>query len=155
VLAVERLYEILSSVSLFDDHLLRRMIMDDINPQFIKTPSGEELVVFTRAEFEALRRAAEGDDDDDVAIFDARMRELNAGLDSRLPPQVSAFMLKGTSLLKAVRKWRRLTQAQLAAKSDVAQGYISDIEGGKKKGTLEVLATLAKALSVDERWLLP
>jgi hypothetical protein len=47
-------------------------------PQIIRTPSGEELVVLPRAEYEALLERAdhEGEDADDVAIYDARKAEL-------------------------------------------------------------------------------
>ncbi|WP_163591167.1 helix-turn-helix domain-containing protein, partial [Klebsiella pneumoniae] len=35
----------------------------------------------------------------------------------------------------------------------LAQGYLSDIEGGRKKGTPETLAKLAEALDVPDFWL--
>ena len=43
-------------------------------PQIIRAPSGEELVVLPRAEYEALLERAnhEAEDNDDVAIYDAR-----------------------------------------------------------------------------------
>ncbi len=43
-------------------------------PQIIRSPSGEELVVLPRAEYEALLVSAdhEANDADDVAIYDAR-----------------------------------------------------------------------------------
>ena len=50
-------------------------------PQIIRTPSGEELVVLPRAEYEALIEHAghDAEDADDVAIYDARKAELAAG----------------------------------------------------------------------------
>jgi PHD/YefM family antitoxin component YafN of YafNO toxin-antitoxin module len=52
-------------------------------PQIIRTPSGEELVVLSRAEYEALLERADhaAEDADDVAIYDARKAELAAGGD--------------------------------------------------------------------------
>lgn len=128
--------------------------MLELNPQIIKTESGD-LVVLTRTEYDGLVRRATDEDEDDVAIFDARMAELAAGTDAVLPPEVSAYMLTGDTLLKALRKWRGDTQANLALKVGIAQGYYSDLESGKKVGTAETMRTIAKVLGVDAKWLEP
>ena len=49
--------------------------------QIITTPAGEELVVISKAEFDALleRLADAAEDAADVAIYDARMSELRDG----------------------------------------------------------------------------
>jgi DNA-binding XRE family transcriptional regulator len=127
-----------------------------MKPQTITTPAGDELVVLPRAEYDALLAAAVGreEDSDDVAIYDARKAELARGVDARLPPEVSAAMLRGDSLLKALRKWRDVTQLHLAFKTGIAQGYLSDIESGRRKGTDETLTAIAKALDVPAEWLL-
>src|SRR5277367_5091884 len=80
-------------------------------PQIIRTPRGEELVVLPRAEYEALLKRAddEAEDADDVAIHDAGKAELAAG-GVVLPPEVSAAMPRAESRLKAIRKWRGRTQ---------------------------------------------
>jgi DNA-binding XRE family transcriptional regulator len=123
--------------------------------QTITTPGGEELVILPRADYEALVAAARGreEDDDDVAVYDTRKAELAAGVDTRLPPDVSSAMLRGDSLLKAIRKWRDMTQLQLAFKTDIAQSYLSDIESGRRKGTAETLTLIASALDVPAEWL--
>jgi hypothetical protein len=81
-------------------------------PQIIRTPSGEELVVLPRAEYEALIERANhaAEDADDVAIYDARKAELAAGGVVLLPPEVGAAILRGESRLKAIRNWRGKTQ---------------------------------------------
>ena len=86
-------------------------------PQIIRSPSGEELVVLPRAEYEALLERAdhEAEDADDVAIYDARKAELAAG-GGVLPPEVSAAILRGDSRRKAIRKWRDETQLHLSSK---------------------------------------
>lgn len=93
------------------------------------------------------------EDAEDAAIFDERMADLAAGRDERLPAEVSAAMLRGDSLLKALRNWRDVTQMQLAFKTGLAQGYISDLEAGRRKGAKETLAQIARALDIDERWM--
>jgi len=123
-------------------------------PQIIRTASGEELVVLSKAEYDALIARAAGDDEDeaDVAIYDARMAELAAG-NGVLPPEVSAAMLKGDNRLKAIRKYRALRQGELAAIVGIGQGYLSDLESGRRDGAAETMAKLAHALNVPLAWI--
>lgn len=123
-------------------------------PQIIRTSSGEELVVLPRAEYEALLERADHDveDADDVAIYDARKAELAAGGDV-LPLEVSAAILRGDSRLKAVRNWRGETQTHLEFITGIGQGYLSDLENGRRTGTGETIAKLAQALDVPVAWL--
>lgn len=123
--------------------------------QSIRTPSGEELVVLPRADFDALlafARDAE-EDADDVAIFDDRMAALADGRDAPLPPEISAALLAGATRLRAIRKWKGLTQVEIAERTGLAQGYISDLDSGRKAGTDETMKAVAKALGVDPAWL--
>jgi hypothetical protein len=123
-------------------------------PQIIRTPSGEELVVLPRAEYEALLERADhnAEDADDVAIYDARKAELAAG-GVVLPPEVSAAILRGDSRLKAIRSWRGETQLRLNSMTGIGQGYLSDLESGRRTGTPETIAKLAQALNVPVEWL--
>lgn len=123
-------------------------------PQIIRTPGGEELVLLPRADYEALLARADqaAEDADDIAIYDARKAELAAGGDV-LPPEVSAAMLRGDSRLKAIRNWRGETQVQLSFVTGIGQGYLSDLENGRRAGTPETLAKLAQALDVPVGWL--
>jgi transcriptional regulator with XRE-family HTH domain len=41
----------------------------------------------------------------------------------------------------------------LASKTDIGQGYLSDLENGRPIGTPETLAKLAQALDVPVEWL--
>jgi predicted transcriptional regulator len=89
----------------------------------------------------------------EAAIYDARKAELAASLDARLPPEVSAAVLSGDSLLKTLRKWKDVTQMHLSFSTGVAQGRIGDLEAGRRKGAKETLAAITKALEIDEVWL--
>ena len=123
-------------------------------PQIIRTPAGEELVVLPRAEYEALLARADPDaeDADDVAVYDAGKAGLAAG-GVVLPPEVSAAILRGESRLKAIRNWRGETQLRLNFKTNIGQGYLSDLESGRRTGSHETIAKLAKALDVPVEWL--
>ena len=123
--------------------------------QIIRTPSGEEMVVLPRAEYEALLAAAEGADEnaEDVAVYDARKAALASGEMGCLPGPVSALLLKGNSRLKAIRLWRDLTQTELAKQAGIGQGYLSDMESGRRPVSGEVLQALATRLSVPPEWI--
>jgi ribosome-binding protein aMBF1 (putative translation factor) len=131
--------------------------MIPIRPQTIRSASGEELIVLTRAEFDALIAAVADqlEDADDVAVLDERMAALQNGQDARLPAEVTAAMLSGDSLIRALRRWKGLTQTDLAERTKLAQGYISDLENHRKSGTNETLHAVAAALGIDPAWLLP
>ena len=121
-----------------------------MNVTFFKTPGGEDIAVLARADYEQLvARAAEAEEDAaDIAIYDARKSEMA----TPLPAEVSAAMLRGDSLLKAVRNWRDMTQLEVEFRTQIGQGYLSDLESGRRKGTPETLAKLAKTFNVDPGW---
>lgn len=121
--------------------------------QFIKTPAGGEMAVLPREEYEALiDAAAEAEEDDaDIAAYDAAKADKSGS--APLPFEVSQAMLKGASLLKALRVWRSETQVHLAFKTNTSQGFISDLENRRRDLTDEMAQRLAKALKVPKDWL--
>jgi hypothetical protein len=121
-------------------------------PQIIRTPGGEELVVLPRAEYEALVARADHQAEDADDVYDARKAELAKG-GVVLPPEVSAAILRGESRLKAIRSWRGETQLHLNVMTGIGQGYLSDLESGRRTGTPETIAKLAQALNVPVEWL--
>ncbi|TIM34900.1 MAG: helix-turn-helix transcriptional regulator [Mesorhizobium sp.] len=124
-------------------------------PQIITTPTGEELVVIPKADYEALLHAAEEalEDAADVAIYDERKADLKT--ETPLPADVTMEILRGSSRLKALRNWRRLTQAELATTIGVSQGFLSDLESNRRKPSAQTRALLAKALDIPGQWIEP
>jgi DNA-binding XRE family transcriptional regulator len=122
-------------------------------PQIIKTPKGEEMVVLPKAEYDALLSQLDEleEDADDRVIYDGRKAELGAV--PPLPSDVSSAMLQGDRLLKALREWKGMTQSSLAKSSGVSQGFLSDIESGKRVASADTLARIANALELPEAWL--
>lgn len=121
--------------------------------QVITSPAGEEMVVVPKSEFDAiLSRVAELDEDEaDVAIYDARKAELTEA--GKLPAEVSMFMLRGDSRIRAIRKYRGLSQVELANHASLAQGFLSDLESGRRKLTDATVESLSKVLDVPADWL--
>ncbi len=123
--------------------------------QIIVTPNGEELVILPRAEYDALVEAAAEAEEEaaDIAMYDARKADLFEGRAFVLPLEVTAATLRGDTLLKALRKWRGKSQTDLANATGLGQGYLSDLEAGRRRGTEETLAKIAGALDIDQLWL--
>ena len=123
--------------------------------QFIITPGGEELAILPRAEFDRLAAlAAEAEEDAaDVAAYDAAKAEFAAGGSIAWPPELSALLVKHKSRLAAVRRWRGLSQAELAAKAGIQQGYLSDLESKRRRGLPATVERLAVALDVPIDWI--
>lgn len=121
--------------------------------QVITSPAGEEMVVVPKSEFDAiLSRVAELDEDEaDVAIYDARKAELTEA--NKLPAEVSMHMLRGDSRIRAIRKYRGLSQVELANHASLAQGFLSDLESGRRKLTDATVESLSKVLDVPADWL--
>jgi DNA-binding XRE family transcriptional regulator len=118
--------------------------------QILKTEDGGELVVMTRREYDSLlARLGEEDAEDRMTLVIAA----EARGERPLPEPVSAAILAGDSLLKALRKWRAMTQAALAEAAGIQQGYLSELEAGAKSGSPETRAAIAEALNAPEGWL--
>lgn len=120
-------------------------------PQIITTPAGEELVILPRSDYEALLARAGDEAAEDIMtarIVDETGARLAAGQDVALPESVWVAIEAGESAVRAIRRHRGQTQAELAALAGVGQAYISEIESGRKTGTPETLAQIARALGV-------
>ncbi|MEO6013790.1 MAG: helix-turn-helix transcriptional regulator [Devosia sp.] len=125
--------------------------------QTFTAPSGDQLVVLTRADYDELvQRASVSEEDEDaelIAIANARMADPAAS--ARLPAEISRLLLSGASLLKALRLWKDVGQVKLAHDIGTSQGFISDLENGRRPMTEEVRGRIAQALDVPGDWLLP
>ncbi len=69
--------------------------------------------------------------------------------DDKLPAEILDRLAAGQEHpVKILRAHRSLTQAQLAKKAGVSRPYLTEIETGKKDGSMRALKALAKALGV-------
>jgi hypothetical protein len=119
-----------------------------MNVRFKKTDKGE-VAILPRAEYEALAaKAAEADEDFGTARLVARARKEIAAGASLIPKAVVDRIAKGENALRVLREWRDVPQLYLSSKTDIGQGYISDLENGRRKGTTAALKKIADALKV-------
>lgn len=101
-----------------------------------------DMVILSRADYERLVERAEALDD--LRVFD----ESEAADEEAFPAEFAKALLETDCPLRVWRKYRGLTQAQLAKVAHVRQGTISGIEKGASP-KLATARTLAEALRCD------
>ena len=82
---------------------------------------------------------------EDVAAYDAAL----ARDEESFSAEVADRLIAGDTPLKVFRKHRGLTQRQLADKADTAAAYVSQIETGRRAGSIAMLRRLAHALDLE------
>ena len=129
-----------------------------MKPQFIKTESGE-LVVLARRDYDALVKRAKGvrgEDEGTARIIARSDAALEAGDEIELPAAVAEAIARGESALRVVREWRSMTQMYLGEiKTNIGQSTISALENGTRRGTAAVWRQLAEVLRVPTDLLIP
>ena len=122
--------------------------------KFQKTPRGE-VAILPRKEYERLAaRAAEADEDAGMARIVARAQAEVAEGGVLLPKDVVDRLADGENPVRVLREWRErdrpdgMTQMSLSFKTGLSQGYISDIETGRRTGTVSALRLIADVLDV-------
>ena len=129
--------------------------------KFQKTSRGE-VAILPRKEYERLAaRVAEADEDAGTARIVARAREEIAEGGVLLPKDVADRLANGENPVRVLREWRErnkpgdMTQIYLSFKTGLSQGYISDIETGRRTGTVSALRLIADVLDVPLDLLVP
>ena len=113
--------------------------------QTIVSPSGDELVVLSRQEYQDLL---------DARDHAAAMREVASGADTLTDAELDEYLAAATPLAY----WRRrrgLTQAKLAAELDISQPYLAQLESGRRVGDVTLYAKLAAVLRLRIEDLVP
>lgn len=119
-----------------------------MNVRFKKTDKGE-VAILPRKEYEALAaKAAEADEDIGTARLVARARKEISGGAPLIPKSAIDRIASGENVLRVLREWRDMTQLRLSSKTNIGQGYLSDLENGRRKGTTTALKKIATALNV-------
>lgn len=117
-----------------------------IKAQTITAPNGERMVMLSETDYNKLMELVE--DAEDAASIELFKARLARGAEELIPAEFVNRMLEGENHLRVWREYRGLTMAALAEKADVAQSYISEIETGKKEGSVATMKKLAEALRV-------
>ena len=118
-----------------------------MNKQIIRSPSGERMVVVPEAEFQALVEAAE--DAADVEAVREFRRRLATGEEELVPAEFANRILDGENKIRVWRELRGMTAAALARKAGIARPYLTQLETGKREGTVATIRRVAAALGVS------
>ncbi|MGO8916831.1 MAG: helix-turn-helix domain-containing protein [Stellaceae bacterium] len=114
--------------------------------------SKSNTITLSRAEYEALLdRIEDAEDRAIVAAAEAREKALGkeqARADA-LPLELATALAEGTHPVRVWRKHRDLTLSALAARADIAQSYLTEIETRKKPGSLDAMIKIAAALEIS------
>jgi DNA-binding XRE family transcriptional regulator len=117
-------------------------------PVMTKTPQGEDIVILSRAEYDALTMG-HGEDAVDAAHANRILAEIESGAETLLTSEQADELLSAKSPLAFWRKHRGMTQEALSKSVGVAQGFISEIENGTKTGDVQTLAAIARTLAIS------
>jgi DNA-binding XRE family transcriptional regulator len=123
--------------------------------QFIKVSGSEELAILPRRDYERLAGLAAGEDAGIARLVRRARAAVAAGHEIMLPKAVVDRFAAGDNSVRVLREWREMTQVELAAAAGITQGYLSDIEAGKRKGPLALHQKIARSLGVPLHLLLP
>jgi len=114
--------------------------------QVIERDGKPEWAVIPYEEYKRLVEAAEMLQD--VQAYDEAKKAIAEG-EELVPGKVIYAILDGGHPVRVWREHRGLTQQQLAEAAGISVPYLSQIESGKRGGSAEVLAAIAKGLGLS------
>jgi DNA-binding XRE family transcriptional regulator len=126
-----------------------------VTVRFQITPQGE-VAILPRAEYERLKKVDEEmQEDAGTARLVARARKEVAAGAPLLPKEVVDRLAHGENPIRVLREFRQYTQIELSVAVQMTQGYLSDLETGKRRGPLALHQNIARALGVPLELLAP
>ena len=117
-----------------------------MNVQIITMPSGERMAIMPESEYLVLLDDAEMAHD--IAAIELFKLRLASGDEELIPAAVVNALLDGENAIRVWREHRGLSVKALAELAGVAPAYLSQIETGKREGTVSTLSKIAKGLGV-------
>jgi DNA-binding XRE family transcriptional regulator len=123
--------------------------------QFIKIAGGVELAILPKSEYERLAKQAADEGIGAARLVQKARDAIATGRDIVLPKAVVDRLAAGENPIRILREWRGMTQVELVAAIGITQGYLSELEAGKRKGPVALHQKIAKALGVPIDLLLP
>jgi predicted transcriptional regulator len=105
--------------------------------------------VLPREDYERLaRQAAEKAEDIGTARLVNQARASIAAGEPVLPKEIVDRLAAGENPIRAIREWRGMTQKDLALQGGITQGYLSDLESGRRRGPAVRLRGISRVLKV-------
>ena len=116
-------------------------------PVMTKTPKGDDIVILARKEYDQLIAAA-GENAADAEAARRALDRRKKGEHTLTSAEVDQLLAAKTPLA-FYRKRAGLTQATLAERAAIAQGFLSEIEAGRKSGDIRTLRRIADLLKIS------
>lgn len=113
--------------------------------QFLETPTGR-LAVLPEAEYRLMAEALE--DAEAGAIIDRFRQRLADGEEELIPANFVSRILAGENPVRVWREYRGIKVGELATATKLSQAYVSQIEAGKREGSLAAVKAIAAVLRV-------
>lgn len=113
--------------------------------QYIDTDAGR-FVVLPEADYKRLVSISA--DTEAGAIIDAFRRNLAGGGEELIPADIAKRLIAGENPVRVWRQHRGMTAAELAQAAGLSQAFVSQIETGKREGSISAMKAIADALAV-------
>lgn len=115
------------------------------NIQTIISQSGDKMVIMPFEVYEQLI-----DENSDISDALEIRRRIASGEEEAIPDHVVYRLINGPDTkLKVWREYRGFTIRKLAEAAGCSSAYVSEIESGKKSGSVRIMKAIALALRVD------
>jgi DNA-binding XRE family transcriptional regulator len=114
--------------------------------QIIEKNGHPEFAVIPYADYQHFLELLE--DESDARVIAEFHEAYTAGREFMVPDEILRRELAGESPIKLWRELRGLTQQELSEKAGISKPYLSQIETGKRQGTVETLSALARSLDI-------
>ena len=111
--------------------------------QIIKQEGKPAFAVIPYRDYLDLIRKRE--DAEDIAAVAAYLKNT----EELMPDSVVEALLNGENPIKVYRRFRQMTQGELADGIKKSKAYVAKLEAGDRKGTTEVISNIAAVLNVD------
>lgn len=114
--------------------------------QIIEKDGHPEFAVIPYADYQHFLELLE--DEVDARTIAEFHEAYTTGREFLVPDGIMQRELAGESPVKLWREHRGLTQQELATRAGISKPYLSQIETGKRQGTVETLSAIARSLDV-------
>lgn len=104
------------------------------------TLGDKEFVVLSRDDYEEMI---------DVIETKQIKERIASGEEELIPSDVADALLDGKNPVRVWRKHRGMTARDLAKQAEISSPYLSEIENGKKDGSISAMKRIATVLDVD------
>lgn len=88
-------------------------------------------------------------DQADIVAVERILADLAAGREEMVPAEFANRLIAGENSIRVYRALRGLSARELAEKAEISAPYLSEIESGKKDGSLSAMRRIADVLKVD------